>query len=73
MTIRFSHLWRSTKRTVWCELVADFGKLFKTVTSNPCAVDEYRSCKTQHRFRLPHRIRDLIPTGQEPSRDQPLF
>ncbi|TWU06509.1 transposase [Stieleria varia] len=48
--------------SVWCELVADFGKLFKTVAGSPCTVDEYRSCQTKRRFRLPRRIRDLIPS-----------
>ncbi|TWU05025.1 transposase [Stieleria varia] len=48
--------------SVWCELVEDFGKLFKTVAGNPCAVDEHRSCKTHRRFRLSRRVRELIPS-----------
>ncbi|WP_146520583.1 hypothetical protein [Stieleria varia] len=49
--------------SVWCELVTDFGKLFKTVAGNPFHVDAHRSRQTQRRFRVSRRVRDLIPSG----------
>jgi hypothetical protein len=47
--------------TVWCELVADFGRLFSSVAGHPLVVDGERSRKTHRRFRLSRRVRELMP------------
>ena len=46
--------------SVWCELVADFGRLFKTVAGHPCQVDAQRSHQTHRRFRVSRRVRELM-------------
>ena len=49
--------------SIWCELVADFGRLFANVAGNPFVVDSARSCQTHRRFRVKRRVRELIPSS----------
>ena len=47
-------------RDSWCELVSDFGKLFCTVAGRPEQVDLMRSHRTQRRYHLRRRARELF-------------
>jgi REP element-mobilizing transposase RayT len=46
--------------SAWCELVADFGKLFHNVAGHPVKVDAQRSRRTGRRFRVRPRTRELF-------------
>jgi hypothetical protein len=50
--------------TAWTELVRDFGKLFNSVAGHPDNVDPLRSGRTQRRFHLRRRVRELMPSVQ---------
>ncbi len=47
----------------WCELVSDFGKLFCTVAGRPEQVDALRSHRTQRRYHLRRRTRELFASS----------
>ncbi|MFG0262973.1 MAG: transposase [Novipirellula sp. JB048] len=44
----------------WCELVSDFGRLFGTVAGRPECVDSMRSHRTDRRYHLRRRARELL-------------
>ena len=44
----------------WCELVTDFGKMFRTVAGRPQTVDATRSRLNQRRFNLGGQARRLL-------------
>jgi hypothetical protein len=44
----------------WCELVQDFGRMFRTVAGRPKTVDATRSRVNQHRFNLGGQARKLL-------------
>ena len=46
----------------WCELVRDFGKLFHLVAGRPHVIDAARSRGRNNRFRVPARLRELLPS-----------
>ena len=46
----------------WCELVRDFGKLFNLVAGRPHVIDAARSRVRHSRFRVPARLRELLPS-----------
>jgi REP element-mobilizing transposase RayT len=46
--------------STWCELVSDFGRLFSAVAGHPRRVDAARSHRTQRRFHLTRRVRELM-------------
>jgi len=48
-------------RDSWCELMSNFGKLFCTVAGRPEQVDLMRSHRTQRRYHLWRRARELFP------------
>jgi hypothetical protein len=50
--------------TAWTELVRDFGKLFNSIAGHPDNVDPLRSGRTQRRFHLRRRVRELMPSVQ---------
>jgi len=47
----------------WCELVSDFSKLFCTVAGRPEQVDTLRSHRTQRRYHLRRRARELFASS----------
>jgi hypothetical protein len=44
----------------WCELVQDFGRMFRTVARRPQAFNATRSRVNQHRFHLGGQARKLL-------------
>jgi hypothetical protein len=50
--------------TAWTELVRDFGKLFNSIAGHPNNLDPLRSGRTQRRFHLRRRTRELMPSVQ---------
>lgn len=48
--------------SAWCELVRDFGSLFSLVAGRPQVIDATRSRGRQSRFRVPPRLRELLPS-----------
>jgi len=49
--------------TAWTEFVRESGKLFQCVTDQPDNVHRLRSQRTQRRFHLRRRVRDLMPSS----------
>ena len=47
----------------WCELVSDFGRLFCSVAGRPQCVDSMRCHRTQRRYHLRRRARELLTAG----------
>jgi len=47
----------------WCELVSDFGRLFCSVAGRPECVDSMRCHRTQRRYHLRRRARELLTAG----------
>ena len=50
-------------RRTWCELVAQFGKLFIHVAGRPRTIDATRSRVGQHRYHLRAKARSLLAEG----------
>lgn len=49
--------------TAWSEIAMNFGKLFTLVAGHPGCVDQQRSNRTQRRFHLRRRVRELMPVA----------
>ena len=50
--------------TTWCNLVQDFGRMFRTVAGRPQTVDATRIRVHQHRFNIGNQARELLtPTS----------
>jgi len=47
----------------WCELVSDFGRLFCSVAGRPECIDSMRCHRTQRRYHLRRRARELLTAG----------
>ena len=56
----FERLGLGMSATTWCELVANFGKLFKIVAGKPHHVDAHRGVRRPKRFKLSRQARELL-------------
>jgi hypothetical protein len=56
----FQRLGLGLSAGTWCELVADFGKLFKIVAGKPHIVDAHRGVIRPKRFKLSRGARELL-------------
>jgi hypothetical protein len=56
----FERLGLGLSAGTWCELVANFGKLFKIVAGKPHVVDAHRGVRRPKRFKLSHQARELL-------------
>jgi hypothetical protein len=56
----FQRLGLGLSAGTWCELVANFGKLFKIVAGKPHVVDAHRGVVRPKRFKLSQRARELL-------------
>jgi hypothetical protein len=56
----FERLGLGMSAGTWCELVANFGKLFKIVAGKPHVVDAHRGVRRPKRFKLSQRARELL-------------
>jgi len=46
--------------STWCELVQNFGRMFRTVAGRPQTIDATRSRVNQHRFNVGRQTRELM-------------
>jgi hypothetical protein len=58
----FERLGFGMSAETWCELVANFGKLFKIVAGKPHVVDAHRGVKRPKRFKMSQEARALLRT-----------
>lgn len=56
----FERLGLGLSAGTWCELVANFGKLFKLVAGKPHVVDAHRGVRRPKRFKLSRQARELL-------------
>jgi REP element-mobilizing transposase RayT len=56
----FERLGLGLSAGTWCELVANFGKLFKIVAGKPHVVDAHRGVRRPKRFKLSKQARELL-------------
>jgi hypothetical protein len=56
----FERLGLGLSAGTWCELVANFGKLFKIVAGKPQVVDAHRGLRRPKRFKLSQQARELL-------------
>jgi REP element-mobilizing transposase RayT len=56
----FERLGLGISAGTWCELVANFGKLFKIVAGKPHCVDAHRGVHRPKRFKLSRQARELL-------------
>ena len=56
----FERLGLGIPAKTWCELVGNFGRLFKIVAGKPHVVDAHRGTKGQKRYKLSRQARQLL-------------
>jgi hypothetical protein len=56
----FERLGLGLSAGTWCELVANFGKLFKLVAGKPHIVEAHRGVVRPKRFKLSQQARELL-------------